>query len=71
VRRTPSTFWPLAAAALCLAATVPIPSAHAQAFGRNKVQYDTFEWKVLVTDHLEIHFYPEEEELAARAAEYG
>jgi Tol biopolymer transport system component len=70
VRRTPSTFC-LAAAVLCLAATVPIPSAQAQAFGRNKVQYDTFEWKVLVTDHLEIHFYPEEEELAARAAEYG
>lgn len=47
------------------------PPATAQGFGRNKVQYDSFDWKVLVTDHLEIHFYPEEEALARRAAEYG
>jgi Tol biopolymer transport system component len=45
--------------------------ASAQKFGRNKVQYDTFDWRVLVTEHLEIHFYPEEEVVARRAAEYG
>jgi Tol biopolymer transport system component len=54
-----------------LAAFLAPPSATAQSFGRNKVQYDTFEWQVLVTDHLEIHFYPEEEALARRAADYG
>jgi Tol biopolymer transport system component len=45
--------------------------AEAQAFGRNKVQYESFDWRVLETEHLEIHFYPEEEALARRAAEYG
>ena len=45
--------------------------ADARSFGRNKVQYDDFDWRVLHTEHLEIHFYPEEEALAHRAAEYG
>ncbi|MBZ0266873.1 hypothetical protein K8I85_01845, partial [bacterium] len=58
------------AIALALVALVASP-AHAAAFGRNKVQYDTFEWRVLRTEHLEIHYYPEEEALAARAAAYG
>ncbi len=55
------------AALLCL--TV---SAGAQQFGRNKVQYDDFDWLVLHTTHYKIHFYPEERELvqdAARMAE--
>lgn len=43
----------------------------AQQFGKNKVQYETFDWKVLATEHLEIYFYPEESALAERAAEYG
>ncbi|MGQ0720962.1 MAG: BamA/TamA family outer membrane protein [Candidatus Eiseniibacteriota bacterium] len=45
--------------------------ADAHGFGRNKVQYDTFDWRVLETEHLEIHYYPEEEALARRAADYG
>jgi hypothetical protein len=63
----PPVLLPLLLAAGLLAA-VP---AGSQGFGRNKVQYDTFDWRVLVTEHLEIHFYPEEEEVARRAAEYG
>lgn len=48
---------------------VLIPSlASAQFFGRNKIQYENFDWHVLNTPHFEIFFYPEEEELAARAA---
>lgn len=31
----------------------------AQYFGRNKVQYDRFDFRVLETPHFEIHFYPE------------
>lgn len=48
-----------------------IPSA-AQYFGRNKVQYEKFDFKVLTTDHFDIYYYPEEEaavRLAARMAE--
>ncbi|MFV2007099.1 MAG: BamA/TamA family outer membrane protein [Longimicrobiales bacterium] len=44
----------------------------AQYFGRNKVQYDNFDFKILKTPHFDIHFYPEEStavEDAARMAE--
>jgi Tol biopolymer transport system component len=48
--------------------------AHAQGgyFGRNKVQYREFKFKVLKTDHFDIYYYAEEEEaakLASRMAE--
>ena len=45
--------------------------AYAQ-FGKNKVQYDDFDFKVLQTEHFDIHYYPEEEAAvmdAARMAE--
>jgi Tol biopolymer transport system component len=47
-------------------------TADAQYFGRNKVQYEKFDFKVLQTEHFDIYFYPEEEaavQLAARMAE--
>jgi len=47
-------------------------SAWAQYFGRNKVQYESFNWRVLRTPHFEIYYYPEEEVAvrdAARMAE--
>jgi Tol biopolymer transport system component len=49
-------------------------AAHAQGgyFGRNKVQYREFDFKILKTDHFDIYYYPEEEEaakLASRMAE--
>lgn len=47
-------------------------SAEAQYFGRNKVQYRQFDFRVLSTDHFDIHYYPEEAEaarLVARMAE--
>ncbi len=56
------------AAMIALAA----PAAHAQYFGQNKVQYRTFRYEVLHTDHFDIYFYPEERaavEQAARMAE--
>lgn len=59
----------LAALVLALAAA---PPAVAQYFGRNKVQYNTFDFRVLQTEHFDIHFYPEAEEGvrdAARMAE--
>jgi hypothetical protein len=48
-----------------------VPSA-AQYFGRNKVQYERFDFKVLTTEHFDIYYYQEEEaavQLAARMAE--
>ena len=37
-------------------------------FGRNKVQYQKFDFKVLKTDHFDIYYYAEEEEAAKLAA---
>ncbi|HEX5725301.1 MAG TPA: hypothetical protein VFX98_07530 [Longimicrobiaceae bacterium] len=45
------------------AAAVPEPLA-AQYFGRNKVQWRTFDFRVLRTPHFDVYFYPEEEEAA-------
>ncbi|HUP20965.1 MAG TPA: hypothetical protein VM778_13585 [Gemmatimonadota bacterium] len=58
----------LAATVLALAAA---PPAAAQ-FGKNKVQYETFDFRVLETEHFDIHYYPEIEPAvmdAARMAE--
>jgi Tol biopolymer transport system component len=35
-------------------------SAGAQYFGRNKVQYEKFDWKILRSDHFDNFFYPSE-----------
>ena len=65
--------------ALVLVAAVGAPpavSAQGDYFGQNKVQYRTFDFKVLKTEHFDIYYYPEEEaaaRMAARMAErwYG
>src|SRR5688500_12194024 len=47
-------------------------AADAQYFGRNKVQYEDFDFKVKATEHFDIYYYEEESaavELAARMAE--
>ncbi len=45
----------------CLPALAAIflvaPDAGAQYFGRNKVQYEDFEWRVLETRHFDVHHY--------------
>lgn len=33
-------------------------------FGRNKIQYDHFDWKIMRTEHFDVYFYPEMQELA-------
>lgn len=49
----------IALAAWTVVLSLPLP-ASAQYFGRNKVQYETFDFKILQTPHFDIHFYPEE-----------
>jgi len=46
-------------------------SVSAQYFGRNKVQYETFDFKILKTPHYDIHFYPEEGDAVEDAARMG
>lgn len=62
----PKSWLAIAALALALA-----PASRAHAFGRNKVDETPFDWRILRTPHLEIHFYAEEEALAHRAADIG
>ncbi len=52
-----------------LAITCPA-AIHAQFyFGKNKVQYTSFDWQVMTTQHFRIYFYKEEKEVARIAAE--
>ncbi|MGW8265806.1 MAG: peptidase S9 [Longimicrobiales bacterium] len=46
----------LASVLLLLGSAFPV---EAQYFGRNKVQYDRFDFEVLETPHFDIHYYPE------------
>lgn len=50
--------------ALALALASPV---HAQYFGRNKVQYESFDFRVLKTEHFDVYFYPPEEAAAGHA----
>jgi hypothetical protein len=42
--------------------------AEAQYFGRNKIQYEDFDFEILETDHFKIYHYPEEATAVADAA---
>lgn len=53
---------------MACALAVPDP-ALAQYFGRNKVQYDSFDFQSFKTDHFEIYLYPEEELAVTDAAQ--
>lgn len=56
----------LLAACALLAATGE--GAFAQYFGRTKVQYERHDYKVVSTDHFDIHYYPSMREATADAA---
>ncbi|MGE3886698.1 MAG: BamA/TamA family outer membrane protein [Vicinamibacterales bacterium] len=67
----PSRRRPVLAIAI-LAAIISSTPASAQYFGRNKVQYRSFDFQVLKTELFDIYYYPEGREgvdLAARMAE--
>jgi hypothetical protein len=41
---------------------LPVPAAAQAYFGRQKVHYEDFDWRVMQTSKFKIHFYPDEEE---------
>lgn len=51
-----------------LASTLLAGVAGAQYFGKNKVQYEDFDWKIIKTEHFEVFYYPSEKEAALDAA---
>ncbi|HXT28993.1 MAG TPA: hypothetical protein VN716_06935, partial [Vicinamibacterales bacterium] len=40
-------------------------------FGQNKIQYRHFDWRVLRGEHVDLYYYPEEEELGRVALAYA
>lgn len=59
----PRLLWRVALA-LVAAVTLAPAVVGAQYFGRNKVQYRTFDFQVLHTEHFDVYYYPEEAEAA-------
>jgi Tol biopolymer transport system component len=53
---------------LILGVGITVSSIDAQYFGRNKVQYEKFDFKIMNTEHFDIYFYPEKLEAAKQAA---
>jgi hypothetical protein len=59
----------LAVLAGCLLAPLlTAAAADAQYFGRNKVQYRTFDFQIIRTDNFDVYYYPEMREAAVDAA---
>jgi len=61
------------ALALVLALLLPAAPARAQFFpyyGKNKVKYDDFNWRIYKSPHFEIFYYPEFEQHLARLTSY-
>ena len=55
-------------AVLLVIVLLPAWPAAAQYFGRNKVEYVDFDFKILPTEHFDIYYYPREERAARLAA---
>src|SRR5215203_2691727 len=40
-------------------------------FGKNKIRYDDFKWKIYTTEHFEFYYYPDIEQHLERVASYS
>ena len=58
--RTSANWRPLALVLAVATLLVPAHTAGAQYFGRNKVQYDPFHFRVVGTEHFDLYYYPAE-----------
>src|SRR5438874_7834919 len=64
-RRT-HVLWRMAALTLGLTIAGAVPGG-AQSFGRNKVHYGDFDFKILETPHFDIYYYPAEHDASVEA----
>ena len=53
--------------AAALMTVVSLAPLHAQSFGRNKVHYHSFDFRILETAHFDIYYYPAEADAARQA----
>lgn len=58
----------LALAATLLLLALVVSSGHAQYFGKNKVQYRSFDWEVLESEHFDVYYYEGERRIAVDGA---
>jgi hypothetical protein len=57
---------------ILIALLLPAPlAAQTVQYGKNKIQYSSFDWQVLSGEHIDVYYYPEEEEIARLALVYG
>jgi hypothetical protein len=60
---------------ICLVSLVSVLADALQAqtvpFGKNKIQYADFAWRVLNGEHIDVYYYPEEEIVARLALSYA
>lgn len=49
----------------------PATAQYGWRFGRNKIQYENFDWRVLKTEHFDVYFYPEMQTLAEHGAAFA
>ncbi|HEY9479424.1 MAG TPA: hypothetical protein VIP79_05015, partial [Gemmatimonadaceae bacterium] len=63
-----STRWPWLAAAVAATSIAASPLRAQGYFGKNQVQYQHFDWKVIETEHFLVHYYPDERAAAMDAA---
>ena len=55
-------------AVMCVFVPSASRQASAQHFGKNKVEYVDFDFRVFETDHFEVYYYPAEERAARMVA---
>ena len=70
-RTTTAVIALLAILPIAWALLAPTDASAQQYFGRNKVQFDDFEFEILPTEHFDVHYYPEEREAVRDAARMG
>ncbi|HWX25385.1 MAG TPA: hypothetical protein VN083_10100, partial [Vicinamibacteria bacterium] len=59
------------ALAFCLAWGSPARAQFIPYFGKNKVKYDDFSWRIYKSPHFEVYYYPEFEQHLARITSYA
>lgn len=57
--------------AVTFAVAFPATAQYNFHFGRNKIQYNDFDWHILKTEHFDIYYYPEMQELAEHGAHFA
>src|SRR5438093_10118588 len=70
-RAAPSRGLSLGLLLLLLGAAAPARAQFVPYYGKNKVAYDSFAWRVYKSPHFEVYYYPEFEQHLGRVVSYA